>query len=148
MGHLTLISEDVISALSHYPFELTDQLSQYAPQPEWDQYVSGRFQETKERDTSQLGGGKPVVLPGQTPLRPGLGAAVSAKAGGLAIDEGDGLAFKDTGTFNRIGMTNGTGPIQNVVFASTNEDEEDDDTVPTGQVSTGLEFSFFLLIFQ
>ena len=139
MGHLTLISEDVISAFSHYPLELKEQLSQYAPQPEWDQYVSGRFQETKERDTSQLGGGKPVVLPGQIPLRPGLGPGVASKAGMLAIDEGDGLALKDTGTFTRIGMPNGTTPVQNVVFASTNE--EDDDAVPTGQVNTVPNFN-------
>ena len=61
MGHLTLISEDVIIALEHYPPELRLILAQYAPQPEWDDYVGGRYHETKTRDTSLLGGGKPAV---------------------------------------------------------------------------------------
>lgn len=61
MGHLTLISEDVISALEHYPPELRLILAQFAPQPGWDDYVSGRYHETKKKDTSLLGGGKPVV---------------------------------------------------------------------------------------
>lgn len=64
MGHLTLISEDVIGALEHYPPELKLLLVQYAPQPDWDDYVGGRYHETKVRDTSLLGGGKPVVMPG------------------------------------------------------------------------------------
>ena len=64
MGHLTLISEDVIGALEHYPPDLKLLLSQYAPQPDWDEYVGGRYHETKVKDTSLLGGGKPVVAPG------------------------------------------------------------------------------------
>ncbi|KAF8625742.1 hypothetical protein AX17_006769 [Amanita inopinata Kibby_2008] len=61
MGHLTLISEDVIVALERYPTDLKQVLVKYVPSPEWDEYVSGRFNETKRRDTSLLGGGKPVV---------------------------------------------------------------------------------------
>ena len=63
MGHLTLISEDVIGALEHLPPDLRLQIAQYAPQPEWDEYVTGRYKETKKKDTSLLGGGKPVVAP-------------------------------------------------------------------------------------
>ena len=64
MGHLTLISEDVISALDHYPPDLRLSIGQYAPQPAWDDYVTGRYNETKKKDTSLLGGGKPIVAPG------------------------------------------------------------------------------------
>lgn len=64
MGHLTLISEDVISALEHYPPDLRLSIAQFAPQPAWDEYVTGRYNETKKKDTSLLGGGKPVVAPG------------------------------------------------------------------------------------
>lgn len=64
MGHLTLISEDVINALEHYPPDLRLSISRYAPQPEWDEYVTGRYNETKKKDTSLLGGGKPVVAAG------------------------------------------------------------------------------------
>lgn len=66
MGHLTLISEDVIGALEHYPPDLRLQLAQYAPQPAWDDYVGGRYRETKKKDTSLLGGGKPAVSIGGT----------------------------------------------------------------------------------
>ena len=63
MGHLTLISEDVIGVLEHLPPDLRLQIGQYAPQPEWDEYVTGRYKETKKKDSSLLGGGKPVVAP-------------------------------------------------------------------------------------
>lgn len=64
MGHLTLISEDVIGALEHYPPDLRLVLAQYAPQPDWDDYVGGRYHETRIKDRSLLGGGKPVVTSG------------------------------------------------------------------------------------
>ena len=63
MGHLTLISEDVISAMEHYPPDLRLELALFAPQPDWDDYVSGRYSETKSRDMILLGGGKPTVVP-------------------------------------------------------------------------------------
>jgi hypothetical protein len=61
MGHLTLIAEDVITALEHFPPELRLLIIQYAPEEEWDRYVTGRYLETKANDTRLLGGGKPVV---------------------------------------------------------------------------------------
>ncbi|KAJ3739168.1 SIT4 phosphatase-associated protein-domain-containing protein [Lentinula detonsa] len=69
MGHLTLISEDVLTALDRYPPSLRDQIMQYAPKGldtehgkgSWDEYVTGRYRETKVRDTRLLGGGKPAV---------------------------------------------------------------------------------------
>lgn len=64
MGHLTLISEDVINSLEHFPPDLRLVVAQYAPQPEWDEYATGRYKETKKKDMSLLGGGKPVIAPG------------------------------------------------------------------------------------
>lgn len=83
MGHLTLISEDIVSAFEHYPPELIDILSAYAPRPEWDQYVTGKYKETRDNDSLQLGGGKPVL---------GLGLAnfPSILSSVKKIDEGDG----------------------------------------------------------
>jgi serine/threonine-protein phosphatase 6 regulatory subunit 3 len=69
MGHLTLMSEDVISALEHYPPDLRILIAHYAPVPAWEEYVHGRYHETKKKDTALLGGGKPVIAPGQQ--RPG-----------------------------------------------------------------------------
>lgn len=64
MGHLTLISEDVIAALEHYPEDFTSMLRQFAPQPAWNHYVNGAYRETKNKDTSLLGGGKPALPSG------------------------------------------------------------------------------------
>ena len=61
MGHLTLISEDIVTAFKHYPPDLLDALKDFVPQPEWDEYVSGSYRETKNKDTSLLGGGRPVL---------------------------------------------------------------------------------------
>lgn len=69
MGHLTLMSEDVITALEHYPPDLRLTIERYAPQPEWNDYVTGRYNETKKRDTSLLGGGKPSVSAPRTNTR-------------------------------------------------------------------------------
>jgi serine/threonine-protein phosphatase 6 regulatory subunit 3 len=66
MGHLMLISEDVITAMSRFPPDLRLNIGQYAPQPQWDQFVTGRYNETKQEDSRPLGGGKPLVKPGTT----------------------------------------------------------------------------------
>jgi len=58
------MSEDVIGALEHFPPDLRSLLCQYAPQPDWDEYVAGRYAETKNKDDRLLGGGKPIVVPG------------------------------------------------------------------------------------
>ena len=56
-----LISEDVITAMARFPPELRLTIIQYAPEPEWDQYVTGRYNETKKEDNQLLGGGKPLI---------------------------------------------------------------------------------------
>ncbi|KAJ7685736.1 SIT4 phosphatase-associated protein-domain-containing protein [Mycena polygramma] len=66
MGHLTLIAEDVLTALERFPPDLRGTLAMFAPQPAWDEYVAGRYRETKRRDAELLGGGKPVVRSGGT----------------------------------------------------------------------------------
>ncbi|THH23096.1 hypothetical protein EUX98_g8077 [Antrodiella citrinella] len=63
MGHLTLISEEVINTLERLPPDLRLIVAQHAPQPEWDEYVTGRYKETKKKDTILLGGGKPILPP-------------------------------------------------------------------------------------
>lgn len=97
MGHLTLISEDVIGALEHFPPDLRLVAAQYAPQPEWDEYVTGRYKETKRKDTSLLGGGKPAVAPGMR-----NGSATQWK-----VDEAD------TGVATTVvGSAHGDNPVQ------------------------------------
>lgn len=108
MGHLTLISEDVIGALEHFPPDLRLLAAQYAPQPEWDEYVTGRYKETKKKDTSLLGGGKPVVAPG---MRSGPGSqwrvdeadtgGVSATAAAATVPGDGGSSQGMKGEFKR-----------------------------------------------
>lgn len=78
MGHLTLISEDVITALDHFPPDLKQVIEECAPQPAWDDYVRGRYNETKKKDTSLLGGGRPAVT-----------VSASRPAGQWKVDEED-----------------------------------------------------------
>lgn len=87
MGHLTLISEDVIGALEHFPPDLRLTIAQYSPQPEWDEYVTGRYKETKKKDTSLLGGGKPVIASG---MRNGGGVANTWKVDEAEAGSGSG----------------------------------------------------------
>jgi serine/threonine-protein phosphatase 6 regulatory subunit 3 len=61
MGHLTLIAEDVINTIERSSPDLGPIILEFIPKPEWDDYVTGRFQETKTKDTSLLGGGKPAL---------------------------------------------------------------------------------------
>lgn len=126
MGHLTLISEDVISALTLYPDELSATIAQYAPQPQWDNYVSGRFRETKAKDSSQLGGGKPNVTAGRAAGggEASVASATGRGAAGLKVDEAE---------VSGIGSSPTARPSsQNVVFAPYNEDEEDSRRTGTG----------------
>jgi serine/threonine-protein phosphatase 6 regulatory subunit 3 len=87
MGHLTLIAEDVIVALERFPPDLRLKLIEYAPDPEWDDYVTGRYNETKKRDARLLGGGKPALSPGS--IR-GIGR--------WKVDEDDTVPSIDTAT--------------------------------------------------
>ncbi|KAL1742167.1 SIT4 phosphatase-associated protein-domain-containing protein [Schizophyllum fasciatum] len=64
MGHLTLIAEDVINWLDQLPTDARAAVLQFAPNPAWEEYVNGRYNETKARDTALLGGGKPDVTRG------------------------------------------------------------------------------------
>lgn len=82
MGHLQLISEDVLIALEVFPPEVRLLIIQYAPDPDWDEYVTGRYLETKRRDNILLGGGKPVVGPG-----------MGRQAGRWKVDEEDPTGF-------------------------------------------------------
>ncbi|KIJ68898.1 hypothetical protein HYDPIDRAFT_105412 [Hydnomerulius pinastri MD-312] len=119
MGHLTLMSEDVITALEHYPPELRLIIQQYAPQPAWNDYVTGRYNETKKRDTSLLGGGKPAV---NNAPRAGARWAVDeedTKATPAPQNGGSGVQ----GEFKRAA---GPRPTQTADFGPASMDDDDD----------------------
>lgn len=134
MGHLTLISEDVISALGHYPSDLASLLRQYAPQPAWDYYVNGSYRETRQRDTSLLGGGKPVIAPG-VGFPKGRWAKVDEEDTGV-MNGMNGTAGKTemldtvvttsamTGEFRRTTSSSSPTPMNTADFGHSQEDEE------------------------
>jgi serine/threonine-protein phosphatase 6 regulatory subunit 3 len=129
MGHLTLISEDVLTALDHFPPDLKQVIEEYAPQPAWDDYVRGRYKETKKNDTSLLGGGKPTVT-----------ANASRPAGQWKVDEEDSNAHatppavklnlhETKGEFRRATSSKPTlGNTANFGVAPAVDDDDDDFT--------------------
>ena len=62
MGHLTLISEEVVKfSERHTPEVLSDVVLEKVTSKEWTHYVEVPFNETRERDSAILGGVRPDV---------------------------------------------------------------------------------------
>lgn len=143
MGHLTLISEDVIGALEHYPPDLRLLLAKYAPQPDWDDYVSGRYHETKEKDTILLGGGKPIIAPGAvrstakwkvdeaeiTPASPG-GAAPGTNGFESTSTSSDLSSTAMRGEFRRTGRLTRESSADFGIAAPEHDEDDEDATGP------------------
>lgn len=150
MGHLMLISEDVITAMARFPPDLRLIIIQYAPEPEWDNFVTGRYNETKKEDSRLLGGGKPVVRssvtrnPAQWKVdEDDMGAetsAVKSPAGGDSDDVGGSVR----GEFRRAASVGPSTPVSTADFgpADVGEDDEDDDNMSS---SRAPHVCFFLL---
>ena len=151
MGHLMLISEDVITALARFPPDLRLIIIQYAPEPEWDQYVTGRYNETKEEDARLLGGGKPVVVRGGGVMQwkvdeneldtggSGTGGGGAGDGNGNGNGNGNGGGGDLRGEFRRAGSV---GPSSGHVTSTAdfgpapmNEDEDDDDNALPGRAT-------------
>ncbi len=135
-----LISEDVITAMARFPPELRLTIIQYAPEPEWDQYVTGRYNETKKEDNQLLGGGKPLIR---------SNAARSAMQ--WKVDEDDmpdmdtdertkSAANNDTtrGEFRRASSVGPSSSVsQTADFGSAPMDDDDDDDDDDDNISSG-----------
>lgn len=150
MGHLMLISEDVITALARFPPDLRLIIIQHAPEPEWDQYVTGRYNETKEEDARPLGGGKPIVV--GNGVRGGgvmqwkvdendLDVGGSGTGGGEAGD-GNGGGGGGGGFRGEFRRASSVGPSSGHVTSTADfgpapmdedEDDDDDDSVLPGR---------------
>ncbi|CUA70095.1 Extragenic suppressor of kinetochore protein 1 [Schizosaccharomyces pombe 972h-] [Rhizoctonia solani] len=123
MGHLILIADDIVAALEHYPHSLLEALSPYVPQPDWDNFVAGQYKETKERDMSQLGGGKPAVS------AMGIGIGRGGPVGGLSANR-----FGDTPSPRmESAVGRGIGPVPREVRggADFGPAEPDDSLIPS-----------------
>lgn len=123
MGHLTQVAEDVIGALEHYPPSLRLIIEQYAPQPAWQEYVTGRFNETKKRDTSLLGGGRPTVTSNS---RAGGRWTVDEEDSGSSLSAAATTGPGTTGEFRRS-VTTRPSRATSADFGPAPMDDEDDD---------------------
>ncbi|KAH8813604.1 SIT4 phosphatase-associated protein-domain-containing protein [Flagelloscypha sp. PMI_526] len=89
MGHLTLISEDVLMVLNdRFPPDLVSLILDSQTEQEkadWDAFVNGGLDEARKRDERLLGGGKPVI-------GSGFRSGASGAGGGIdkwKVDEAD-----------------------------------------------------------
>lgn len=126
MGHLTLMAEDVIAALEHFPPDLRYIIERFAPQPAWNDYVTGRYKETKKRDTSLLGGGKPAVS--NAPRVGGRWAVDEADVKTTVVPANESSGMK--GEFKRTTTTRPSRETNADFGPAAMEDEEDHGTGP------------------
>ncbi|PPQ76470.1 hypothetical protein CVT26_012907, partial [Gymnopilus dilepis] len=131
MGHLMLISEDVITAMARFPPDLRLIIIQYAPEPEWDNFVTGRYNETKKEDSRLLGGGKPVIRssiarnPAQWKVdEDDMNAETTAVKGPSAVGES---AEGVRGEFKRAASVGPSGPISTADFGPPDVVEDEDE---------------------
>ncbi|KAF8550431.1 SAPS-domain-containing protein [Imleria badia] len=126
MGHLTLMAEDVITALEHFPPDLRYIIEHFAPQPAWNDYVTGRYKETKKRDMSLLGGGKPAV--NSAPRAGGRWAVDEEDAKTTAVPPNGSPGMK--GEFKRTTTTRPSRETSADFGPAPMEDDEDHGTGP------------------
>jgi serine/threonine-protein phosphatase 6 regulatory subunit 3 len=120
------MAEDVITALEHFPSDLRHIIERFAPQPAWNDYVTGRYKETKKRDTSLLGGGKPAV--NVAPRAGGRWAVDEEDVKTTAVPENGGPGVK--GEFKRTTTTRPNRETSADFGPAPMEDDEDHGTGP------------------
>lgn len=99
MGYLTLLAEEVISALDRFPEDLSTQItSSYAPRPEWEEYIKGRYSETKKKDRVDLGGPNPSLSSGFDGGGVGGGFGLDGEPGVTGHGAGAKASFAGAGT--------------------------------------------------
>lgn len=138
MGHLTLISEDVIAALERFPPDLRLNMIEYAPTPGWDEYVTGRYNETKKKDTRVLGGGKPVIaLGGARNITRWKVDEEEAVPAGLAETSGSASSGSETkGEFRRVGNLRPVRESSADFGPAAMQEEEEEEPHPAPHVRT------------
>lgn len=80
MGHLTLISEEIVKLFYDYPTIILAEIPKSAfDRQRWEAYVEGHLRETRERDLQRLGGAVSVKM----------NPSVSNGSGGIGVLETD-----------------------------------------------------------
>lgn len=134
MGHIILISEELVKFLVRCPQDLLDTVLPFIPQPDWDNFVAGQLSETRARDAQPLAGGKPML----SGTMAGEGASSKSEDESSGSDSDDEEASAQLGGFGTFGE-----PLQRTKAAegwvrrgSGNGGEADNDDTGSEEEST------------
>lgn len=138
MGHLTLISEEVVKFTErHHPELLGDAVLDRVMDPAWIAYVEGPLAATRERDNAILGGVRPEVASMNRAGPPTVGAIGGLQALGSAssaLADAGLNGSTELGEAGGSGNGNGIGPFAISAgttmsgFGSSSDEDEDEET--------------------
>ena len=82
MGHITLISEEIMKLFFNNPRDVCANIPTTAfDRSKWETYIEGSFRETRERDSQALGGGVSMAAQSAVSVNPGEGSAEGYNSG-------------------------------------------------------------------
>ncbi|MCJ1314654.1 hypothetical protein MMC25_008336 [Agyrium rufum] len=144
MGHLTLISEEVVKFSERHPPEvLSDAVTEKTASKSWTEYVENAFTETRERDAAILGGVRPDSNLGarQTVLNAvnqaqGLGNSVSTALANAGLG-GSGASLDLVDLANNGNVSAGSHGNSLLSGFGSSSDEEDEELEEIGEQEDG-----------
>lgn len=138
MGHLTLISEEVVKFTERQSLELlSEKVMENVLHPDWIDYVEHSLSETRERDNAILGGVKPDMSIGHrqavlNAINAGQGLGGSAALANAGLNGGipnstfDDLNFSNQGSVSGGVVAYGGGSSLFSGFGSSSDDEDEE----------------------
>ncbi|KAJ5225652.1 hypothetical protein N7468_006877 [Penicillium chermesinum] len=146
MGHLTLVAEEVVKFSERHPPELLSRsVMESVLNPEWIDYVEQTLSETRERDNAILGGVRPDMSVGSrqaTSLSSGQGFSSSNALAEAGLNGGIGGSTFQGFDLNQGSVSGGAfgggGTSLLSGFASSSDDDEDEDLEDQDDRETGL----------
>jgi SIT4-associating protein SAP185/190 len=140
MGHLTLISEEVVKFTERHPPEILSQtVMDKVLRREWIDYVERTLSETRERDNAILGGVRPDVIGHRQAVLNAVGAAqgfsgsnalanagLNGGGGGSSFDGFDAM-HQGSASSGMFGLSGSSSLLSGFGSSSDDEDEEMED---------------------
>ncbi|WWC90494.1 uncharacterized protein L201_005430 [Kwoniella dendrophila CBS 6074] len=118
MGHIILISEELVKFFNRCPPELYSKIKDAFNHNEWESFVETSLNEAKAKDTKPLAGGKPM----------------SNNQNGSSTSEGEGISSSGLSNFNGSSNNNNNGNRDD--GESSSDDDDDDDYNNNGSSSS------------
>lgn len=104
MGHMSLIAEEIVKVLTHYPEEIYRPAKETMDVSAWDNYVATVLRTTRQNDMALLGGG--------------VSSAANDTISSISSDEDD--EFPMSGRSSRIMSLNANEGTEDVKATNTN----------------------------